>query len=118
MVVVENIPAARNKAQQAHLAMYRCKCNYSSGDTYYFTKEKLLKIFKDAGLKEIHVEVVDYNLSATPPIFYLDTSRLKKEQIDKAQSDYSAAVSMIRKYGGNFSSSSNYQGSQTSNNKQ
>jgi len=99
MIIVENIPIARNKAQEAHLAMYKCKCNYSSGDVYYFSKEELLRIFRNAGLKETHVEVVDYNLSATPPIFYLDTSHLSNEQIEKAQRKYIEAVDMIRKHG-------------------
>jgi len=99
MIIVENIPTARNKAQEAHLAMYKCKCNYSSGDVYYFPQEELQRIFRDAGLRETHVEVVDYTLSAAPPIFYLDTSRLSKEQIEKAQRQYNAAVDMIKKYG-------------------
>jgi cyclopropane fatty-acyl-phospholipid synthase-like methyltransferase len=99
MILVENVPIARSKAQEAHLAMYECKCNYSSGDVYYFSQEELLEMFGSAGLKEISVEVVDYNLSATPPIFYLDTSRLDKDQMEKAQEEHAAAVDMIRKHG-------------------
>jgi ubiquinone/menaquinone biosynthesis C-methylase UbiE len=99
MIIVENIPTARNKAQEAHLAMYKCKCDYSSGDVYYFSQEELLEMFRTVGLRETHVEVVDYNLSATPPIFYLDTSRLNKRQMEKAQSKYIAAVDIVKKYG-------------------
>lgn len=99
MIIVENIPIAGNKAQEAHLAMYKCKCNYSSGDVYYFSKEELLRMFRNVGLRETHVEVVDYDLSATPPIFYLDTSRLINEQIEKAQKKYIEAVDMIKKHG-------------------
>ena len=99
MIVVENIPIARDKAQEAHLAMYECKCNYSSGDVYYFSQEELLEMCRSVGLKEISVEVVDYNLSATPPIFYLDTSRFNKKQMEKAQKEYVSAIDMIRKYG-------------------
>ena len=99
MTIVENIPIAGNKAQEAHLAMYRCKCNYSSGDVYYFSQEELLRMFRDAGLRETHVEVVDYDLSATPPIFPFDTSRLNKQQIEEAQKKYMAAVDMIKKHG-------------------
>lgn len=99
MIAVENTPVARNKAQEAHLAMYRCKCNYSSGDIYYSSQEYLLKMFKSSGLKEVQAEVVDYNLSATPPVFYLDTSCLNNRQMEKAQRDYIAAVDMIEKYG-------------------
>lgn len=99
MTIVENIPIAGNKAQEAHLAMYKCKCNYSSGDVYYSSKKELLRTVKDAGLRETHVEVVDYNLSATPPIFYLDTCRLREGHIEKAQKEYAVAVDMIREYG-------------------
>jgi ubiquinone/menaquinone biosynthesis C-methylase UbiE len=99
MIIVENIPIAGNKAQEAHLAMYKSKCNYSSGDVYYFSQEELLRTIRNAGLRETHVEVVDYNLSATPPIFYLDTSRLSKGHIEKAQKEYAVAVDMIRKHG-------------------
>lgn len=99
IIVVENIPIARNKAQEAHLAMYKCKCSYSQGDLYYFTQEELLRMFEKEGLDEIHCEIVDYNLSATPPIFYLDASRLEQKQIEKARNDYAVAVDMIRKFG-------------------
>jgi len=99
MIIVENIPIAGNKAQEAHLAMYKCKCNCSSGDVYYFSQEELLRTVRNAGLRETHVEVVDYNLSATPPIFYLDTSRLREGHMEKAQKEYAVAVDMIREYG-------------------
>jgi len=99
LIIVENVPIARNKAQEAHLAIYQCKCNYSSGDIYYFSKEQLLEMFRSAGLTETRVEFVDYNLSATPPIFYFDSSRLGKGQMEKAQKEYAAAVDMIKKHG-------------------
>jgi len=53
------------------------------------------------GLRETHVEVVDYNSSATPLIFYLDTSRLNKWKMKKAQRKYIEAVDIIRKHGEN-----------------
>jgi len=99
LIIVENVPIARNKAQEAHLAMYRCKCDCSSGDIYYFSQEQLLKMFGSAGLTETRVEFVDYDLSATPPIFYLDSSRLGKGQMEKAQKEYAAAVDIIKKHG-------------------
>jgi SAM-dependent methyltransferase len=99
MIVAENIPIARNKAQEAHLAFYNCKCKYDWGDLFYFSKEEVLEMFRKAGLTEINAKVVDYNLSATPPIFYLNTSLLEKELVEKAQKEYVDAAEMVRKYG-------------------
>jgi ubiquinone/menaquinone biosynthesis C-methylase UbiE len=99
MIVAENIPITRNKAQKAHLAFYNCKCKYDGGELFYFSKEELLKMFRKEGLREVNTKVVDYNLSATPPIFYLNTSLLKKELIEKAQKEYADAVNMVKKYG-------------------
>jgi cyclopropane fatty-acyl-phospholipid synthase-like methyltransferase len=101
MVIVENIPVAKNKSQEAHLALYKCKCKYSWGDLFYLSQEELLEMFRKAGLREVQSNVVDYNLSATPPSFYLNASLLKKEQIEKAQREYTEAIDMIKKYGEN-----------------
>jgi ubiquinone/menaquinone biosynthesis C-methylase UbiE len=99
MIVAENIPIARNKSQEAHLAFYKCKCEYSSGDLFYFSQEEFQEMFKEAELGEVDFKLVDYNLSAAPPIFYLNTSLLKKEQIEKAQKEHNEAVNLIKKYG-------------------
>jgi len=99
MVIVENIPVAKNKSQEAHLAFYKCKCKYGWGDLFYFSEEELLEMFKKAGLREAHSNIVDYNLSAAPPIFYLNASLLKKEQIENAQKEYAEAIDMIKKHG-------------------
>jgi cyclopropane fatty-acyl-phospholipid synthase-like methyltransferase len=99
MIVAENISIARNKSQEAHLAFYKCKCKYISGDLFYYSQEEFQEMFKEAGFGEVDFKLVDYNLSAAPPIFYLNTSLLKKEQIEKAQEEYNKAVDLIRKHG-------------------
>jgi ubiquinone/menaquinone biosynthesis C-methylase UbiE len=99
MIVAENIAIARNKSQEAHLAFYKCKCKYISGDLFYFSQEEFQEMFKEAGLGEVDSKLADYNLSAAPPIFYLDTSLLKKEQIENAKKEYDEAVDLIRKHG-------------------
>ena len=99
MIVAENMPVARNRSQEAHLAFYNCKCKYDRGDLFYFSKEEFLGMFRKEGLREVNAKVVDYNLSAAPPIFYLNTSLLKKELIEKAQKEYADAVNMVKKYG-------------------
>jgi ubiquinone/menaquinone biosynthesis C-methylase UbiE len=99
MIIAENIAVARNKSQEAHLAFYKCKCKYSSGDLFCFSQEALQEMFKETELGEANFKLVDYNLSAAPPIFYLNTSLLKKGQIEKAQKEYTEAVDLIRKHG-------------------
>jgi ubiquinone/menaquinone biosynthesis C-methylase UbiE len=99
MIVAENIPVARNKSQEAHLAFYKCKCKYSSGDRFYFSQKEFQEMFKEAELGEVNFKLADYNLSAAPPIFYLNTSLLKKEQIEKAQKEYNDVVDLIGKHG-------------------
>jgi len=99
MIVAENVPIARNKSQEAHLAFYKCKCKYSGGDLFYFSQEEFQEMFKDSGLGETNSKLADYNLSASPPIFYLNTSLLKKKQIEKAQKEYNEAVDLIMKHG-------------------
>jgi cyclopropane fatty-acyl-phospholipid synthase-like methyltransferase len=99
MMVAESIPNAKNKSQEAHLAFYKCKCKYISGDLFYFSQEEFQEMFTEAGLREVDFKLVDYDLSATPPIFYLNTLLLKKEQIEEAQKEYNEAVDLIRKHG-------------------
>jgi hypothetical protein len=99
MIIAENTPIPRNESQKAHLALYKCKCKYDCGDLFYLSQEELPKMLKEVGLKEVHVNVVDYNLSAAPPIFCLNASNLKKEQAKKAQIEYDEAISMLKEYG-------------------
>lgn len=99
VVIVENIPIARNKAQEAHLAFFRCKCRYTSGDNYYFSSQELLQMVRDAGLTQVKVERVDYNLSATPPVFYLDSSALNEGEVEEAQELYASAIDMVKRHG-------------------
>ena len=99
MAIAETIPHARNKSQEAHLAFYKCKCKYGWGDNFYLSQEELLQVLTEAGLKAPYVEIADYDLSAAPPIFHLNTSRLREEQVASARKEYSEAVEMVKKYG-------------------
>ena len=96
VIVVENLPIARTKAQEAHLKMFKCKVKYSSGELCYFSKRELLEMFRKAGFKneDMEIKILDYNLSATPPLFSLNTSLLSEEK-----KEYNEAVKMIRKWG-------------------
>jgi len=99
VTIAETIPDARNKSQEAHIAFYKCKCNYGWGDNFYLSQEELLQVLTEAGLKAPYVKVADYNLSAAPPIFYLNISRLREKQVATARKEYSEAVEMVKKYG-------------------
>ena len=101
VIVVENLPITRTKAQEAHLKMFKYKVKYSSGELYYFSKRELLEMFRKAGFKneDIEIKILNYNLSATPPLFSLNTSILGEEKREHAQKEYNEAVEMIRKWG-------------------
>lgn len=101
VIIVENLPIARTKAQEAHLQMIKCKVKYSSGEIYYFKKEELLRMFEKAGFKhrDIEIKILNYSLSATPPLFSLSISSLNEKNEKKAQKDYNEAIKMIRKWG-------------------
>ena len=96
VIVVENLPVARTKAQEAHLKMFKCKVKYSSGELYYFSKRELLEMFRKTGFRndDVEIKILDYNLSATPPLFSLNASLLSEEK-----REYNEAVEMIRKWG-------------------
>ncbi|MEW6506073.1 MAG: methyltransferase domain-containing protein, partial [Chloroflexota bacterium] len=83
MTIAENISTANNKSQEAHLVMLKCKSKYDWGDLFYFSQEELLRLLEEAGVKNAQVKVVDYNLSAAPPLFVLNTSRLRKGQVEQ-----------------------------------
>ncbi|MHA1834317.1 MAG: class I SAM-dependent methyltransferase [Candidatus Baldrarchaeia archaeon] len=96
VIIVENLPVARTKAQEAHLKMFKCKVKYSSGELYYFSKRELLEMFRKTGFRndDVEIKILDYNLSATPPLFSLNASLLSEEK-----REYNEAVEMIRKWG-------------------
>ncbi|NIO38017.1 methyltransferase domain-containing protein [Candidatus Bathyarchaeota archaeon] len=98
-IIVENIPIVKNKAQEAHLAMFKCKCENTTGEAFYYTEEELLTMLEEADLREASVETVDYNLSATPPIFYLDVSRLTIKRRQKVEPKYITALDKVKKHG-------------------
>lgn len=74
---------------------------YSSGELYYFSKRELLEMFRKAEFKneDVEIKILDYNLSATPPPFSLNTSILSVEKKKCAQKEYNEAVEMIGKWG-------------------
>jgi len=101
IAIVESMPIAKNKSQEAHLAIFECRRKYTHYELMYFTQKELLDVFREVGIKQVQTKIVDHNLSATPPIFCLNTSLLEKEQVEKAKREYSKALSLIKKHGEN-----------------
>jgi ubiquinone/menaquinone biosynthesis C-methylase UbiE len=101
VMVAETLPTARNKAQDAHLQMFHCKVKYTSGEMNYLEDGELLEMFHRAGFREIESKILDYNLSAAPPLFCLDyhVLPLHESEGNEARKAYEKAISAIREYG-------------------
>jgi len=102
VVIVESLPMARTKAQEAHLLMFKCKVKYTTGELDYLPKEELVEMFKNIGFKKIEAKELNYNLSAAPPLFCLDrylSSSLKESERKEAKEAYDKAIDMIKKWG-------------------
>jgi ubiquinone/menaquinone biosynthesis C-methylase UbiE len=101
VIAAETLPAARSKAQEAHLQMFHCKVKYSSGEMNYLEDTELLEMFQRVGFREIESKILDYNLSAAPPLFCLDyhVLSLHESEGNEARKAYEKAISAIREYG-------------------
>ena len=69
------------------------------GDNPLFTESELLEMFMEAEMSPTRTEIFDFDLSATPPIFVLNTASIPEEKREEAEREYSTAVEMIRRYG-------------------
>lgn len=99
VVVAENLPEAKTKAQEAHLRLYVLKTRLVRGDRPYRSEEDVVGIFEEAGLDISRREIIDFGLSAAPPIFALDTVRLSPTEKASIEEEYQAAVEMIQRHG-------------------
>lgn len=101
VVIVESLPTARTMAQEAHLQMLGCKVKYTSGEMDYLPKEELVEMCQKIEFREIETKELNYNWSATPPLFYLPyhLSSLSDSQREEARVAYDKATSMIREWG-------------------
>lgn len=99
VIVAENLPVAGSRAQKAHLKLYKFRTKYVKGDNPFFTESELVQMFQEAGLPPTQKEILDFDLSATPPIFVLNVNTIPEGERDQAVREYSAAVEMIREHG-------------------
>jgi len=104
----ESSPIARNKAQEAHLAMYNLRRptflaldHEDWGDIPYFTPKEMEKIVKEAGAAKVDVKLVDVNMPHHLAYFPLETI----EKIQDEETRYSLkerwmkALDMLERYG-------------------
>ena len=101
VIVVESLPIARTKAQEAHLQMFRCKVKYTSGELDYLPEEKIVGMFEKVGFKRIEVKELDYNWSAAPPLFWIDyyLPSLPDSEREEAKGAWNKAMKMFCKWG-------------------
>ncbi len=101
VILVESLPVAYNKAQEAHLRMFKCKANHVRGEMDYLPKDKIEGIFQKVGFQKLEVKELDYNLSAAPPLFFIDPylTSLPRSKREEAQRAYDRAANMVSIYG-------------------
>jgi len=101
VIIAESLPVARNKAQEAHLEMFECKARYTSGELRYLERDELVGMFERVGFSEIEARELDHNLSATPPLFCIDShlSLMAEREREEAREVYGKALGLIREHG-------------------
>ncbi len=99
VIVAENLPVAGSRAQEAHLKMYKFRTKYVRGDSPFFTESELVQMFHEAGLPPTYKKILDFDLSATPPMFVPNIDTIPEGEKDHAVREYSEAVEMIREHG-------------------
>jgi len=99
VIVAENLPVARTKAQEAHLRFYNLKTRLVRGDRPYYSEAEMVGMFEEAGLEISRRTVLDFGLSAAPPIFSLDATRYPPTEKASIEEEFEAVVEMIHKHG-------------------
>jgi len=106
--IAESSPITKNKAQEAHLAMYNLRYptflalgRGDFGDLIYPTPEELRKIAMDAGASKIEMQIVDVDMPhhlAYFPLSYIE--KIKDETIrDDLKERWTKALKMLDEYG-------------------
>ena len=99
VAVAENLPVANSKAQEAHLRYFEVKTRVVKMDSSYGSEDELVGMFEEAGLEVARREVLDFDLSATPPFFVLDVEKVPPEERTAIVGEHNLACEMIREHG-------------------
>lgn len=106
--IAESSPIAKNKAQEAHLAMYNLRRltflalgQEKIGDLHYFSPQELRDIVVEAGASKIDMKVVDVNMPHHLAYFPFDTIRKIEDKAvrDDLEEKWRKALEMLDKYG-------------------
>ena len=107
--IAESSPIARNKAQEAHLAMYNLRRPYflalgrgHLGDMHYFMPEELRNIVLEAGASKVDVKLLDVDMPHHLAYFPLDETWNKirdKAVRNDLEKRWRKALEMLDKYG-------------------
>ena len=106
--IAESSPMAKNKAQEAHLAMYNVRRptflalgQGELGDLRYFTPEELRNIIVEAGASKVDMKLVDVDMPHHLAYFPLDEIRKIGEKAvrDDLEGRWRKALKMLDEYG-------------------
>jgi len=106
--LAESSPIAKNKAQEAHLAMYNLRRptflalgHEHLGDIHYFTPQEMSQIVTEAGATKVDAKLVDVNMPHH--LAYFPLEEIKKIRDKKVRDDleerWKRALEMLNKYG-------------------
>jgi len=99
VILVENIPVARNELQRNHLRLHSLRVRFIKSELRYPSKEELIEIVNEIGFKDVEVKVVDYGLCSTPAIFYIGKEHTQKDVDPELVDEFKNVMQAIRKVG-------------------
>lgn len=106
--IAESSPMAKNKTQEAHLAMYNLRrptflalSQGELGDVHYFTPEELRNIIVEAGASKVDMKLVDVDMPHHLAYFPLDEiKKIGEEAVrDDLEGRWRKALEMLDEYG-------------------
>ena len=106
--IAESSPIARNKAQEAHLAMYNLRRptfvalgHHEYGDIHYFMPEELRTIAIEAGASKVEVRLIEVDMPHHLAFFPLDAiTEIKDKTVrDELKRRWQKALEMLDEYG-------------------
>jgi len=106
--IAESSPIAKNKAQEAHLAMYGLRRPLflalgrgELGDMHYFRPKEMERIVKQAGATRISSKLVDVNIPHHLAWFPIDmVKKAKNKRVrDRLEKKWKEAENMLDQYG-------------------
>ena len=99
VVVAENLPVANSKAQEAHLKYFKLRTRILKSDSPFYSEDELTGMFEEAGLDVTSRQVLDFNLSAAPPLFGIDPEKVPPGERTAFMEEYAQACEMIKEHG-------------------